>query len=124
MEQTLTYHPAWVKQIAKDDMLMIEKMFEEIDFFQEKITFTPIRIAKNYKNHLLVSVIIHNGTDHIEEINNKNIRYVENGSIITEEKFSLPMQLSEKTSIPWTFIFTSPLLNWDEMKMNGELILL
>jgi SLAP domain-containing protein len=121
MEQTLTFHPAWLKTIAKEDKIFIEKMFKECEISYEQISFTTVRVAKNYKGQLLVTVLIHNGTEEEQEIRNKELTYVENGAVLAKENFSIPMVLPRKTSTPWTFIF-SDITQWHEMDKNGQII--
>jgi SLAP domain-containing protein len=123
MEKTLFFHPAWLKTMSNKDKILIEKTFNESNLISEKITFTTLRIAKNYKNELLVIVLIQNGLNQDVEFNKKELLYIENEEVKASQKFTLPMNIQSYTSTPWTFIFTTSAISCAQLNLNGKLLL-
>lgn len=105
--QTLQFEPSWDKALSTKDRELIEGIFKESNSQTEKdIKLTQIWQAKNYKNELLITVLIHNFTDETLTFNETNLMYVENEQLIAEHTFTLPtLKIEPKSSMPWTFIF-------------------
>ncbi|MEN1967185.1 SLAP domain-containing protein [Lentibacillus sp. N15] len=105
--QKLTYESAWDKTISAGDRDKIEQAFYETYLWPaKKLHFTVLWRAKNYKDALLVTVLIHNFSSHPVSFHQKSIRYIENNIPVSMHTFSLPTPIIEgQTSMPWTFIF-------------------
>ncbi|WP_010098658.1 SLAP domain-containing protein [Ornithinibacillus scapharcae] len=61
--QNLTYEAAWERAISDKDRSLVEKTFEEVTLTDKPIQFTTLRIDRNYKNELLILVLVHNITN-------------------------------------------------------------
>jgi SLAP domain-containing protein len=105
LEQKLIFHKAWNKTICEQDRNEIIQMCLNTSVNDSKITFTPIRVAQNYQQNILATVLISNGTNETKSLTNLRIVYKENGKNIAENTYSVPMVLNAKESTPWTFIF-------------------
>lgn len=105
--QTLKFEPAWDKTIAPEDRIFIETFFErEIQSIYEGVYFSYLKQAVNYREHLLVTVLIHNQNDAPLRLDNEVITYEDDEHIIAKGVFSLPFTIAHRTTMPWTFIFT------------------
>lgn len=106
MMQQLYFHPAWDKTISPQDRASIENLFEQTYRRIDDLIMSPaIRTAINYKNELLVTVLVHNFTHHSATFNNRTV-YVHYGSFHAEQAFTIPeLVIAPFTSMPWTFIF-------------------
>ncbi len=105
--QQLQFEASWDKALATQDRQNIEKIFSETKHLNSSdILCSPIRQAINYKEELLVSVLIHNFTEHPLIFNNTRLLYSIEGQIVAEKSFTLPtLSIPSKVSMPWTFIF-------------------
>lgn len=104
--QQLYLHPTWEKAISYADRTLIEKVFEETYTQTDDVIMNPIvRTAFNYKQELLVTVLIHNFTHHAIRIKNRSV-YLYCGEYFEEKVFNIPeLTIAPFTSMPWTFIF-------------------
>ncbi|WP_026905807.1 SLAP domain-containing protein [Paucisalibacillus globulus] len=104
--QKLIYEPAWEKQISDKDRYLVEEAFYEVILTEEPIQFTTLRMDRNYKNELLIMVIVHNTTTEKIFFNKKKLCYKHNNNVLAENIFTLPnLTIESKASMPWTFIF-------------------
>ena len=105
--QKLKFEASWDKAIAKPDRLYIEKVYKETKkSLSNNIVFSPIREAINYKNELLVTVLVHNFTEHSLSFHKTRIFYLIEEDTIAQNDFTIPaFVVPSKTSMPWTFIF-------------------
>lgn len=105
--QQLQFELSWDKAIAALDRQYIENIFYETKHSMDaEYLFSSIREAINYKEELLVTVLVHNFSERSLTFNNKGLRYSIDGEIIAEEVFSLPsFVIPSRVSKPWTFIF-------------------
>ncbi|MER2059960.1 MAG: SLAP domain-containing protein [Niallia sp.] len=105
--QQLQFESSWDKQIASQDRENIEKIFHETKRLNSpSVIFSPIREAVNHKGALLVSVLVHNFTEHPLTFQNAPLHYSVNDEVIAETSFTLPdLVIPAHVSMPWTFIF-------------------
>ncbi|GKU84134.1 SLAP domain-containing protein [Niallia sp. NCCP-28] len=105
--QHLQFEASWDKALAVQDRRNIEKIFSETKYLNSSdIICSPIREAINHNKALLVSVLVHNFTNHPLTFNNVRLVYSIQGEIIADKVFTLPMlAIPSKVSLPWTFIF-------------------
>lgn len=97
--QTLFFEDAWKKTISPHDRKNIQTAFDETNIGDD-VTISYLWEAKNHVNALLVTTLIHNGTDKPLNLENINIRYQTRvGS------FTVPLAIPAYHSMPWTFIF-------------------
>lgn len=94
----LAYEAAWNRAIAPQDRLNIEQLFEEM---KSSDGHTIIRTATNYKNQLLVSVLVFNRTPEVLQFKNTPVQFQQVTQNFTTEAISIPAF----TAMPWTFIF-------------------
>lgn len=105
--QQLQFESSWDKQIAPQDRENIEKIFNETKHLNSSsVIFSPIREAINHKEALLVSVLVHNFTEHPLTLIDAKLHYSVNNEVIAEKEFTLPdLVIPSQVSMPWTFIF-------------------
>ncbi|PLT28065.1 SLAP domain-containing protein [Peribacillus deserti] len=105
--QQLQFEASWDKALAAVDRQKIETIFSETKHINyQGILFSPIREAINHKEALLVSVLVHNFTDHPLTFHDARLLYSVHGEVIADKVFTLPsLAISSKVSMPWTFIF-------------------
>ncbi|WP_312095914.1 SLAP domain-containing protein [Niallia sp.] len=105
--QQLQFESSWDKQIAPQDRENIEKIFKETkDLNSSSVVFSPIREAINHRDALLVSVLVHNFTEHPLTLIDAKLHYSVNNEVIAEKDFTLPdLVIPSQVSMPWTFIF-------------------
>ncbi|WP_042148852.1 SLAP domain-containing protein [Paucisalibacillus sp. EB02] len=104
--QKLVYEPSWGKQISDKDRNLVEKTFAKVSLTRDPVQFTTLRTDRNYKNELLIMVIVHNTTDEEIPFKQKKLCYKHNNKKIAEHIFHLPnLSVEPNTSMPWTFIF-------------------
>lgn len=122
--QQLRFEASWDKQLAPQDRLNIEKIFQETkDLTSPNILFSPIREAINHKEALLVSVLVHNFTDNPLSFHDTKLAYFINGDIIAEKIFTLPaFVIPAHTSMPWTFIFPKGSYHTSASFKNGTIM--
>ena len=122
--QTLKFEPSWDKALSNKDRELIADIFTESSFQDETDTvkLTPIWHAKNYKDELLITVLIHNFTDQTMTFHNTTLAYIETDQTIAEHSFTLPALVIEpKSSMPWTFIFPVDSQKATSTLVNGTL---
>src|SRR5699024_3271190 len=109
--QQLFFEAAWDRTISDQDRRYITELFEAKDHEKGK------GLEHNYRDHainqcgdLLYTVMIHNYHDIAYAFDDKNASLQDpDGNIITE-KFTIPVNISPRTSMPWTFIFPSSMV--------------
>jgi len=104
--QKLTFERAWDKTIAKGDREHIKTVFsKQVNTLEEGVHLSFLKKAVNYKNELLITVLIHNRMEAELSIDQTVISYEEIGKEIAKAAFIVPCTIQAKTSMPWTFIF-------------------
>lgn len=104
--QKLFFEPAWDKTIAEVDRELITKHFRTLQP-KDNVYLSFLREAVNHKNELLVTVLIHNGQRDPLQIEETAIAYQPAHKSTIVSVFHLPLLIPAKTSMPWTFIFSS-----------------
>lgn len=105
--QHLIFESAWDRTISPQDRNEIISFFHSTaSHIKEGVHFSFLREATNHRGDILVTVLIHNGENKILSIKDTIIRYVYHDQIIATNTFSIPCHIKEKTSMPWTFIFS------------------
>lgn len=107
MGQSLSLDPAWEKQISPQDRHLVETAFdqakEEINHLK---TFTYLRHDFNHEGALLLVVLLHNWSRRPLKLLDETLVCFNTQQVeVARHVFSLPFQLSAKTSTPWTLIF-------------------
>lgn len=105
MEQQLFFEQAWERTIAFIDRQEITKRFHEQPI-NNKRSLQFIKKAYNHKNHLLITVIIHNQTEQALEINHTKVTCMKDDRQVATGTFRLPCNIPAYHSMPWTFIFS------------------
>src|SRR5690625_7008419 len=78
MRQRLQFESAWDKTIATRDREKIKKAFHgQLPQLNDGIHFSYLWKAKNHRNDLLITVLIHNRTKSILHLKNTSISYTE-----------------------------------------------
>lgn len=107
--QSLVWQEKWATTLSKQDRREIEGIFSQSVRHLHKgmVNFTPIWQAKNHRNDLLISVVIHNTTEDRFALQNTPIAYIaENETTLAQHTFTTNQIVVEpNTSMPWTFIF-------------------
>jgi len=109
--QQLFFEAAWDRTISDQDRRYITELFEAKDHEKGKgLESTYIHHAINHRGDLLYTVMLHNYQDIAYAFVDKNASLQDpDGNIITE-KFTIPVNISPRTSMPWTFIFPSSMV--------------
>ncbi len=105
--QQLRFEASWDKALAAKDRQEIERIFSETKNPTEfTVQFTPLRVATNHANALLVTVLVHNFMDYPLSFDRTRLLYSLEGEAIADEVFTLPaFSVPPEISMPWTFIF-------------------
>lgn len=105
--QTLQFEASWNKALSLSDREMIEELFQNTKNQEtDIIRFTPIWEAVNYKDELLITVLVHNFTESNLEFHHTKLQYIQEEKLYAEHVFTVPqLTVPPNTSIPWTFIF-------------------
>ncbi|GGA74719.1 SLAP domain-containing protein [Ornithinibacillus halotolerans] len=112
---TLNYQTAWEKQISAKDKALVERKFEETILEEDTVQYTLIRKDRNYKNELLVLVLVHNTTDQDIMYKQKKLCLWHNDTLVAEHIFTLHnLTVKSNSSMPWTFIFPIGTYNLEE----------
>ena len=121
--QQLKFEASWDKALADQDRKQIEKIFNKTkDQTSSDILCSPIREAINHKEELLVSVIVHNFTEHSFSFNNIRLLYRIQGEVIADKAFTLvKLEIPPYVSMPWTFIFQKKSYTQKVPFKNGRL---
>lgn len=125
MQQTLIFEGKWDKTLSEKDRNYIKRVFNDTSHSARKIEFVPLWTARNHKNELLVTVLIHNRT--IEEItfSEDRLSFIANEEIIATHVFTYPsLCIEQQTSMPWTFIFPEESIMNDRNIETGSLCLM
>lgn len=106
--QQLQFESSWAKALSAQDRESIEKLFN--DTKQQRystIVFSPIRQAINHRNELLVTVLVHNFSQHPLQFKDTRLVYSNEQEVLAENVFTLPtLTIPPQVSMPWTFIFS------------------
>ncbi|MFP3916685.1 SLAP domain-containing protein [Lysinibacillus telephonicus] len=118
--QQLQYEASWNKALSAHDRCLIEKIFNETKGQKTSgVLFIPIRKSINYKNELLVTVLVHNFTDTILTFHNTRLVYSTHEKVVAEKEFTLPaLTILPNVSMPWTFIFSKN--DYKQEALNNE----
>ncbi len=104
--QKLLFEEAWERTISEADRLLIKEAFQQAVLSDlPAIQFSRLWQATNYKDELLITAIIHNVSGNSFSFTKKTIYYRAGEEIAAYHKFTLPVAVKAKTSMPWTFIF-------------------
>lgn len=124
--QQLQFEVSWDKALAALDRQNITRIFSETKHLNSSnIVCSSIREAINYKEALLVSVLVHNFTDHPFDFNNTRLLYNIQGEVIADKAFTLPaLVIPSQVSMPWTFIFPKGSYRPHTSFKNGRLEIL
>ncbi|KAB2494104.1 SLAP domain-containing protein [Priestia endophytica] len=124
--QQLQFETSWDKALANQDRENIERIFNETKHLNSSTIFcSPIREAINHKEALLVSVLVHNGTDRLLTFINARLLYSIGGEVIADKVFTLPaLTIRPGVSMPWTFIFPKDSYTPQIAFENGQLEIL
>lgn len=108
--QQLFFEAAWDRTISDQDRNHITELFEAKDHGKGKgLESTYINHATNHRGDLLYTVMLHNYQDIAYAFVDKNASLQDPAGNIITEKFTIPVNLSPRTSMPWTFIFPIPM---------------
>ncbi|SOC15615.1 SLAP domain-containing protein [Ureibacillus xyleni] len=103
--QQLQFEASWDKALSPQDRQKIEQVFNETKHGSE-IHCTSLQVAMNHKEALLVTVIVHNFTNHLLTFHQTKVSYHIDEKCIADHAFTLPaLAIPPKVSMPWTFIF-------------------
>ena len=104
--QKLQFEQAWHKTISQNDRQAIEQLFQQTVLLQEDHITCPIfRQAINYKNEMLVTVLIHNFSDRELIFENRTVHCKLDDRKLSKNFTIKALRVPAKTSMPWTFIF-------------------
>lgn len=105
--QQLQFESSWAKALSVQDRESIEKLFYDTKQQQDStIVFSPIRQAINHRNELLVTVLVHNFSQHPLQFKDTHLIYSNGQEVLAENVFTLPtLTIPPQVSMPWTFIF-------------------
>jgi len=121
--QKLQFETSWNKALSSRDRNMIEELFNSTKEAEKgTIRFTPIWEAVNYKDELLITVLIHNFTESDVNFYQSKLRYEQTEEQFTEHTFTLPQLIvPQNVSMPWTFIFPADSREKIISPENGQL---
>lgn len=121
--QKLIFHPKWDKTISIKDRKLIELCFAEAAVMEnQQIEFTPLWHARNHKQELLVTAIVHNTSKQPFSFHERKISYHDRAGKAAEHQFSIKSLIIEPhTSMPWTFIFPLNTIIKGPLHENGKL---
>ncbi|MUK88020.1 SLAP domain-containing protein [Ornithinibacillus sp. L9] len=121
--QTLIFEPKWEKTIAPEDRRHIEEVFKLTTIAKEQeISFTPLQVATNHREELLVTVLIHNTGDTDYMFHQQPLTYSVGDNRIATHSFTIQhFTLKPKTSLPWTFIFPKETIKTTTHIQGGQL---
>lgn len=110
--QQLAFHPTWEQAISQQDRTLIEELFLETYTNVEDLLMSPvIRVARNHKKQLIVTVLIHNFTHHSARFHNRSV-FIRCGNYEEEHTFTIPnLVITPFTSMPWSFLFEPDLMH-------------
>lgn len=121
--QKLIFHPKWDKTISMKDRKLIESRFAEAAVIEnQQIEFTPLWQARNHKQELLITAIVHNTSKQPFSFHERKISYYDKEGKTAEHHFSIKSLIIEPhTSMPWTFIFPLNTIIKDPLHEKGKL---
>lgn len=106
MRQKLVFEDKWDKTLSEKDRDYIKRIFRDTSASTRKIEIVPFWTARNHKNELLVTVLIHNRSSESILFDEKRLTFIANEQIVASHIFSYPsLIIKQQTSMPWTFIF-------------------
>ncbi|MFC7391925.1 SLAP domain-containing protein [Scopulibacillus cellulosilyticus] len=102
--QQLLFHEKWEKALSKEDRILIEEIFHQ-SRGKEDLALQNIRVARNYQQDILASVLIENRTGKRVSLP-FTLLYYEKSCKVAEYYFAdYDLDVPPYTSMPWTFIF-------------------
>src|SRR5699024_5974773 len=106
--QQLFFEAAWDRTISDQDRRYITELFEAKDHEKGKgLESTYINHSINHRGDLLFTFMLHNYQDIAYSFVDKNASLQDpDGNIITE-KYTILVNISQRTNMQWSFIFTS-----------------
>lgn len=97
-------HEKWKKALSETDRHLVEMIFRR-SRGSDELTFQNIRVAKNYQQDILATVLIENFTQNQVSLP-FTLMYCEKNRKVAEFHFAdYQLDLPAYTSMPWTFIF-------------------
>ncbi|YCA45780.1 SLAP domain-containing protein [Bacillus sp. JZ8] len=122
----LQFEASWDRALADQDRQNIKRIFNETKHLKDSAIFcSPIREAINHNEDLLVTVLVHNCTDHLFTFMNTRLLYSIGGEVIADKVFTLPaLTIPPEVSMPWTFIFPKDSYTPQITLKNGQLEIL
>ncbi|MED1202216.1 SLAP domain-containing protein [Heyndrickxia acidicola] len=121
--QKLQFEASWDRTISNGDREKIKKAFDETCLAENKEMITPLWQALNYKNDLLITVLVHNFSNHPLFFLERKIAYVEDQKVMAEYLFTIPaLKVEPLTSMPWTFIFPAKNISEQASYKQGFLV--
>lgn len=104
--QTFQLQEAWQRTISDYDKEKLTALFEETKPLEkDTLTCVPYRLAYNHREELLCTVLIHNTFTQPVDIGQASVKLLHQHEEVANYDFHFSQQLTEKTSMPWTYIF-------------------
>lgn len=108
--QKLYFEAAWEHTLATNDRNKISQTFEIVKpNLDEGVQFTFLWEAHNHKGEQLITTLIHNVRPYPLELINTTIQYQQHENLSFISTFHVPEIIPPKSSMPWTFIFSTDL---------------
>lgn len=106
-EFPLVLHPKWQEAVSKQDMDLFERVMGAATQVEDhKIQFLSAKVARNYRNDLLATVLVVNGTNETFSVSEMGLDYFEGNKTVATNIFTIPsLTVEPNTVTPWTFIF-------------------
>src|SRR5699024_4804174 len=110
--QQLFFEAAWDRTISDQDRRYITDLFEAKDHEKGKGLESNYIINEiNHSGDLLYTVMLHNYQYIAYVFVDKNASLQDPDCNIITENFTIPVNISPRTSMPWTFIFPSSMVD-------------
>lgn len=103
--QNLQFEVTWDKTLSSMDRDLITQVFNKQKVPPNTVSCDLIRSARNYNNHFLVTVLIHNATATEQKFMERDVS-LQMEQRQYKQRFTQPkLVIPSYTSMPWTFIF-------------------
>lgn len=106
MKQRLVLHEKWDQALSTEgraDILVAFLSRDDVD--QTGIFYYPMKIARNYRNDLLITVLIENRTSDTWRLKGVMTCHNQGGPLATAFFNEPDCHVNAWTSMPWTLIF-------------------
>jgi SLAP domain-containing protein len=115
LSKQLILHPKWKEAISQPDLELFERLVTKADGLEEcNVSFISAKVARNYRDDLLATVLIVNSTDGKFLAEQIELNYFEKNQPLASNTFDIPSLIVEPNSItPWTFIFPANAVQGD-----------